>query len=639
MRVRLRAARAFVQSILPKDPVMTPKQCRSTLFAVAFLSLLAAIPAVAQDVVTVGTVAANSNTVDVPVYIRDVAGTSLGKDRPAGSKIQSISIRVMYAPAAAVQSVTFTRAGVTAGLTPVSEFSPSSTGAISLLTTFDENSNQIPFTLNAPSPGDQVAHVVFTLSPSAAPGSSIALTLDPSLTQLTDQAGTGATKESTGGGNLTLVNGAINIPNLSLSILPNGRVIEVGGLTTYTVQTSANVGSNTTVTLSSSNPGIADMPASVDIAAGSNSGNVTVIGTAVGAATITASLSAALGGASATAELTVNAATVPCTTPSAPVISAASTADAGTQYTVTWPAVTGATVYAIDESTDANFAAVTTSNVTTTSASFTHAAANRYYYRIRARNQSSGCNTASLSSNTVSVLVSVAPVAQTRILPVVGSVPGNFGAYFKTSVQLYNARGTAVSGKIVFHTQAVSGSSGDPSLAYSIAAGKSLSYADLLPAMGIASGLGSADIVADAGSGFPVTLARVFNDAGTAGTTGLALEPMSASDALQNGETGVLIAPVDTRFRLNIGVRTLEQGVDMTLTVRNKDGVVVKTATKSFGATFFRQIGSSEILDGYVLVGGETITVRITSGSAFVYGSTTDNTTQDPSVQFAKKVE
>src|SRR5436305_3095113 len=302
-----------------------------TCWGVAFLSLLAAIPAAAQDVMTVGTVAANSNSVDVPVFIRDVAGTTLGKDQPAGSKIQSISIRVTYAPAAAVQSVTFTRAGVTAGLTPVSEFSPASTGAISLLTTFDESSNQIPFTLNAPGPGDQVAHLVFTLSPSAAPGSAISLTLDPSLTQLTDQAGTGATKESTGGGNLTLVNGAINIPNLSLAILPNGRVIEVGGLTTYTVQTSANVGTNTTVTLSSSNPGIASMPSSVDIAAGSSSGSVTVIGTAVGAATITASLSAALGGASATAELTVNAATIPCTIPSAPVTSAASTADAGTQ--------------------------------------------------------------------------------------------------------------------------------------------------------------------------------------------------------------------------------------------------------------------------------------------------------------------
>jgi hypothetical protein len=258
---------------------------------------------------------------------------------------------------------------------------------------------------------------------------------------------------------------------------------------------------------------------------------------------------------------------------------------------------------------------------------------------VRARNQSSGCNTASFSSNTVSVLVSVAPVAQTRVLPVVGSVPGSFGAYFKTSLQLYNAKSSAVSGKIVFHTQAVSGSSTDPSLAYSIPAGKSLSYTDLLPAIGVASGLGSADIVADAGSSFPVALARVFNDAGAAGTTGLALEPMALSDALQNGDSGVLIAPAETRFRFNIGVRTLAQGAAMNLTVRNKDGAVVKTATKSFDPTYFRQFGSSEMLDGYALIGGETITIQITSGSGFIYGSTTDNTTQDPSVQFAKKVE
>ena len=618
---------------------MNPKHTRLASHAVVLFLLLfalfAAAPAIAQDAVTIGTVTASGNTVDVPVYVRDVAGTPLGRDQAAGSRIQSFSITVDYSPASAVQSVTFTRAGITAPLSTPSEGSPGTPGEITWFASFDESSNLVPFTLNAPPPGDQIAHLVFTLSSSAAPGSSIALTLG-SGTVLANQAGTiGETAPSS----LTLVNGAINIPNLTLQIIPNSRVIEVNESTTYAVQTSANVGSNTTVSLSSSNPGIASMPTSVDIAAGSHSANFTVIGSVVGAATITATLPTGAGGASATAELTVNPATIPCAIPTAPQISAPATASTGTQYSVSWAAVTDATGYSVDESTDANFLTVTTTNVATTSASFTHAAANRYYYRVRARNQSTGCNTSSLNSNVVSVLVSAAPVAQTRILPVVGSVPGNFGAYFKTSVQLYNPKSSAVSGKIVFHTQAVSGSSNDPSLAYSIQAGKSLSYADLLPAMGIASGLGSADIVADAGSPFPVLLARVFNDAGAAGTTGLAFEPMAASDALQNGDTGVLIAPADTRFRLNIGVRTLEQGVAFNLTVRNKDGVVVNTTSKSFGPTFFRQIGSTEILDGYVLVGGETITIQITSGSAFVYGSTTDNTTQDPSVQFAKKVE
>jgi len=165
-------------------------------------------------------------------------------------------------------------------------------------------------------------------------------------------------------------------------------------------------------------------------------------------------------------------------------------------------------------------------------------------------------------------------------------------------------------------------------------------YPDLLPAMGVPSGIGSADIVADAGSPFPVTLVRVFNDAGTAGTTGLAEEQMAASDALQNGDTAALIAPPDVqRFRLNIGVRTLDQGVAFALTVRDKNGVIVKTTAKSFGPNFFIQPGSATMLDGYALTGEETITIAISSGSAFIYGSTTDNTTQDPSVQFAKRIE
>jgi hypothetical protein len=619
---------------------MTPTQCRITLFAAAVLSFITIFPAAAQDVVTVGTVTASGNTVDVPVYVRDVSGTPLGVDQASGFKIQAFSIKVSYAPAAAVQSVTFSKAGITAGLTAAFENSQPQSGSISWLAQFSESSSPIPFTLNAAAPGDQVAHLVFTLSSSATPGSSIALTLDPSptQTQLSNQGGTAS--ETTGNGNLTVVNGAINIPALTLAILPSSRVVAVGDSTTYSVQTSSNVGANTTVTLTSSNPGIASMPASVDIPAGSHAATFTVFGSATGSAIITATLPASAGGANATAELTVNPPGPVCTTPAAPQISVASAADAGQAYSVSWAAVTGATDYAVDESTDANFlTGTTTKNVTTTSASFTHAVANRYYYRVRARNQSTGCNTTSLSSNTASVLVSVAPVAQTRIVPVVGSVPGSFGAYFKTSVQLYNAKSSSISGKIVFHTQAVSGSSSDPSLAYSIAAGKSLAYADLLPAMGITSGLGSADVVADAGSSFPVALVRVFNDAGAAGTTGLALEPMAASDALQNGETGVLIAPADTRFRFNIGVRTLAQGVAMNITVRNKDGATVKTVAKSFDATYFRQIGSSEILEGYVLVGGETVTIQINSGSAFIYGSTTDNTTQDPSVQFARKVE
>ena len=620
---------------------MNPKQPRPVLFASflfpLFFALFTAAPAAAQDAVTAGTVTATGSTVDVPVSIRDISGTPLGRDQPAGSRIQAFVIQVSYAPAAAVQSVTFTRAGITAGLHPAFESSPSTAGVITLLEDFSESTDLIPFTLNAPAPGDVVAHLVFTLAASATPGSSIALTLDSSATQLTDQGGTPATVEKPANGQLSLVNGAINIPQLSLSIFPFTRTVTINDSTTFTAQTSSNVISDTTVTLTSTNPSVATVPPSVVIPAGSQFATFSVTGVGVGSADINAALSVSAGGATASAFVSV---TLPCDTPDAPHINGPATAEVGKAYAITWAIVSGATDYVVDESTDPNFLFLSaTTTVTTGSASFTHAAANRYYYRVRARNNSSGCSTISGFSSTISVLVSVVPVAQTRILPVVGSTPGSNGSFFKTSVQLYNAKGSAISGKIVFHTQEVSGSPTDPSIAFSIQPGKSLSYADLLPAMGIPSGLGSADLIADAGSAFPISLLRVFNDAGTAGTTGLAEEPMAAGDALQSGESGVLIAPADQKFRFNIGVRSLEQGTSMTLTVRDKDGALVKTATRTYGPTFFQQVGSATMLDGYVLTGGETITIQITAGSAFVYGSTTDNTTQDPSVQFARRIE
>ena len=187
-----------------------------TLFAVIIVTgLLPAAPAAAQplpqDVITVGSGSASAGgVIDIPVFIRDTSGTPLGVDQPPGSKIQSYSLKVNYAPAAAVQSVTFTRAGITSSLTPTFESNPSGAGTISLLDTFQESTNPIPFVSNAALPGNQVAHLLITLSPSAAPG-ALTLTLDPTLTQLTDQAGSGATKETVAAGNLLLVNGVVTI--------------------------------------------------------------------------------------------------------------------------------------------------------------------------------------------------------------------------------------------------------------------------------------------------------------------------------------------------------------------------------------------------------------------------------------------
>jgi hypothetical protein len=603
--------------------------------------LLVATAVLAQDVITIGTVNASGPTVDMPVYIRDVSGTPLGMDQAPPARIQAFSIRVLYSPAAAVSSVTFNRAGVTSGLSPTFETKPASAGAISLLASFQQSTTPIPFSLNAGSPGNLVAHLVFTLSSSAAPGTDIALALDGTTTQLTDDGGTAATKETSGNGRLSLAGGAIHIPVPSLTLTPGTQSIGTASGGTLTARTSSNLIADTTVTLTSSNPAVATVPASALIQSGTQSAAFNVSPRAVGTTTITATLPASAGGATASATITVTQSTTLCSTPVAPLLNAPSQVLAGAPYAVTWTDVNGATDYVIDEATDADFATATSRTVTETSVTYTHNDSDaRYYYRVRARNRAGACDVASAASATVSVLITALPPPATRVVVVAGSTPGSFGSYFKTSLQLFNPKAVTVSGKLVFHTQAVSGSAADPSLAYSIPAGHSISFADLLPAMSIATGLGSVDLVADTNSPFPVALARVFNDGGANGTTGLTVDALATDDALQPGQTAALFVPAETsRFRLNIGYRTLDRGATLAITVRDRDGAVVKTLEKTIPPTYFRQVGSSDFLDGATLMGGESISIAVTQGSAFVYGATTDNVTNDPSVQLARRIE
>jgi hypothetical protein len=193
------------------------KTMRNHAPAALFLALAAAVCApMAQaavlpaDVVTVGNVIATSAIVDVPVYIRDTSGTPVGVDQPPGSKLQAYSIKVDYAPAASIASAGMARAGITASLTPLSEFAPVSPGSTSLIDDFYEPTNPVPFTSNAVLPGNQVAHILVQLSPSVTPGSVITLTLDPILTTVSNDGGT--TTETVANGNLALVSGSITIP-------------------------------------------------------------------------------------------------------------------------------------------------------------------------------------------------------------------------------------------------------------------------------------------------------------------------------------------------------------------------------------------------------------------------------------------
>lgn len=221
------------------------------------------------------------------------------------------------------------------------------------------------------------------------------------------------------------------------------------------------------------------------------------------------------------------------------------------------------------------------------------------------------------------------------ILAVVGSAQGN-GAFFRTGVQLHNTRTTPISGKLVFHTQGVGGSANDPSLTYTLQAGATVNYVDLLPAMGIASGIGSIDVTTS-GDPVPIIAARIFSDGGVNGTAGFFMEPLAPQSALQAGESAVLIAPADpVQTRLNLGVRSLETGASFLITVRDKNGAVRNTVNKTYVANLFEQVAANTYV-GVILAGSDTITISMNSGKAILYGAQTDNKTQDPSVQYFKK--
>ncbi|HXH37667.1 MAG TPA: hypothetical protein VNN08_03490 [Thermoanaerobaculia bacterium] len=225
-------------------------------------------------------------------------------------------------------------------------------------------------------------------------------------------------------------------------------------------------------------------------------------------------------------------------------------------------------------------------------------------------------------------------------IPVVGSTAGGLGSNFKTSLQLLYGSPSpsgSITGKLVFHPASTSGTSSDPTVTYTVAAGQVVTYPDIVATFG-RSGLGSVDLITATGATKPVIITRVYNDAGTLGTSGLTEDTIDPADTrvINAGFTAFLVTPVDpTKTRFNIGVRTGFSGATLTAVLRDTNGTVLKTVTKTYQPNWFEQVGSDTFFNGTVIGPNQSIAITVSSGSAIVYGSTTDNTTNDPNIQFA----
>jgi hypothetical protein len=221
-----------------------------------------------------------------------------------------------------------------------------------------------------------------------------------------------------------------------------------------------------------------------------------------------------------------------------------------------------------------------------------------------------------------------------RVLPAVGATQG-VGAFFRTALQLYNPSGSTITGNLVFHKQGVPGTSGDPSLAFTLVSGQVKSYPDVITTMG-ASGIGSLDVFTNGGA-VPVAAARLFADGGTAGTAGFSEEGLPPADAIDTFRRGVLLTPEDpVNFRMNIGVRTLDSGATISILLLDANSNFLGSRTATYAANYFEQVPFAAFTGVSTIPAGGRIQISVTyPGTIFIYSSVIDNRTSDSTFRMA----
>lgn len=218
------------------------------------------------------------------------------------------------------------------------------------------------------------------------------------------------------------------------------------------------------------------------------------------------------------------------------------------------------------------------------------------------------------------------------VIPVAGSAAGAFGSFFRTEVTITNPSPFGIGVVLVYHPAGRSAEAGDPRKTTHLVGNETRSYTDIVETMG-QTGLGSIDVLT---TGFtPVITTRIYNDAGTAGTSGFTEEVITSYEAIQSGTYADFTIPADlTNYRLNMGIRTLGESTTFVVTVHDALGALAgSTAERTVPANYFEQISLSTFLAGVTPPAGGFARIHVKSGSAVFYSATTDNRTNDGSLK------
>jgi hypothetical protein len=304
-------------------------------------------------------------------------------------------------------------------------------------------------------------------------------------------------------------------------------------------------------------------------------------------------------------------------------------------YRLSWQPVPGTTNYEVQVSSDGFLHSTTLLNLPSGATGVTVkelTSVNRIYsYRITASNSSDV-----LCSGTFNLSFAGGQGIGQRInrivLPVVGSTRGQNNAQFKTSLRLGPAI-TSSSGKIVFHPAGRAGSDDDPSIPYRVERGQTLQFDDIVASLG-QSGIGSLDIIqnfpyVNAETSLLPVEARLFNE-GAGGTYGAFEAPVLPADAYRPIDWNVFVP--SSRFRVNIGIRTLTQAHVTFFLIAASGGITEKIV--DFPADYVFLQAADQFFGQQSVNPGDTIVINIAGDDviAIPFHTFTDNSTNDPAV-------
>jgi hypothetical protein len=213
-------------------------------------------------------------------------------------------------------------------------------------------------------------------------------------------------------------------------------------------------------------------------------------------------------------------------------------------------------------------------------------------------------------------------------VPIVASTAGQSNAHFKSEVQLTNGSEDAMSGWLHLRPH-------DIFKRYELAAHATIAFADVVAEMG-AAGAGSLDVLVDEGT-LPTIVVRAYDDQ-PAGTTGVTVPALRPEDILTRNDVRSLIVPagLGPRFRFNVGVRAMDEGVMLELTVFDATGNERHFRTLQFPSHHFEQQPGS-VVAAIDLQPNDSIRVKIAAGSGIIYATSVDNATNDSAMQVLRK--